>query len=353
MLGVPTFAQQNASSNFYPHVLAHDARRHLFGYGRIMTKILQCPKLVERSRNLGTGEFFESTRARLIRVRAVTLQRCREAQSRSRKRLIFGLETALKLMCVEVPTEIDDDRLTAVAPDCPSRPQLHGVRSIVWPYELPTLTVDGITCVTPGMTWIMYAGKVGLREMVMLGDALIRRDAEQKCCSIGQLESAVTDFLRIASFRGRNRFQTCTRGLKLIRENTDSFPETLLRLALMQRGLPCPQVNYCLELPGGTGGRGERLFLDLAYPQARVAIEYDGRQHAWQWDRDQRRLKMIGDAHWVHVAATNADLCSEQSRAALVASVADRLERQLGRRVRVGKTLTLRQLSDPRRALAH
>lgn len=318
-----------------------------------MTDIRQCSKLVERSRNLGTGEFFESTRARLIRVRAVTLQRCREVQSRSRKHLVFGLETALKLMCVEVPAQIDVDGLTVVAPDCSSRPQLHGVRSIVWPYELPTLTVDGITCVTPGMTWIMYAGKVGLREMILLGDALIRRDTEQKYYSIGQLESAVTDFLRMTGFRSRNRFQTCTRALKLIRENTDSFPETLLRLALMQHGLPCPQVNYCLELPGGADDRSERLFLDLAYPQAHVAIEYDGRQHAWQWDRDQRRLKAIGDAHWVHVAATNADLCSEQSRAELAGSVVDRLERQLGRRVRTGKALTLRQLSDPRRALAH
>lgn len=317
-----------------------------------MTDIRQCSKLVEHARNLGSGEFFESTRARLIRVRAVTMQRCREAQSRSSKHLIFGLETALKLMCVEVPAEIDVDDLTVVAPDCLSRPQLHGVRSIVWQYELPTLTVDSITCVTPVMTWVMYAGKVGLREMILLGDALIRRDTEQKYYSIGQLESAVTDFLRMTGLRNRNRFQTCTRALKLMHENTDSFPETLLRLVLMQHGLPCPQVNYCLELPDGASGRGERLFLDLAYPQARVAIEYDGRQHAWQWDRDQRRLKMIGDAHWVHVAVTSADLCGEQSRTELAASVVDRLERQLGRRVRTGKTLTLRQLSDPRRAPA-
>lgn len=114
---------------------------------------------------------------------------------------------------------------------------------------------------------------------------------------------------------------------------------------LMQYGLPCPQVNYCLELPDMGSTRDERLFLDLAYSQARVAIEYDGRQHAWQWDRDQRRLKAIGDAHWLHVPVTNNDLRSEESRAALVASVIDRLERQLGRRVRRGRPLPLLQLT--------
>lgn len=313
-----------------------------------MTDIWQCSDLIQRSLKLGTGDFFESTRTKLIRIRAVTVQRCYEAQSRSRRCLIFGLETALKLMCVEVPSEIDYDGLTAVAPDCPNRPQLHGVRSIVWPHELPTVTINDITCVTPAMTWIMYARKTGLQEMILLGDALTRRDIEQKWYSKAQLESCVADFIQTNGYNGRNRFQVCSRALSLMRENTDSFPETLLRLTLMQHGLPCPEVNYQLTPPNCD----ERLFLDLAFPHARVAVEYDGRQHARQWDRDQRRLKAIGDARWTHVAVTGADLRSAESRVALAASVADRLERQLGRRVQISKPLTLRQLSDPRRVRA-
>ena len=301
--------------------------------------------LVQRSLNGRSAEFFESTRARLIRVRAVTFQRCLMTQSRCSKPLVFGLATALKLLCVDVPAELDTEDITVVVPRSCDRPRLAGVRPIVWPHQLPTTTIDGITCVIPDMTWIMYARKAGLQELVLLGDALMRRDSEQKWYSPEQLESVFSDFVRTAGIGDDSRLQTCSRALKLMRENTDSFPETLLRLMLMQYGLPCPQVNYCLELPDMGSTRDERLFLDLAYSQARVAIEYDGRQHAWQWDRDQRRLKAIGDAHWLHVPVTNNDLRSEESRAALVASVIDRLERQLGRRVRRGRPLPLLQLT--------
>ncbi|WP_339562772.1 hypothetical protein [Bifidobacterium thermophilum] len=280
-----------------------------------------------------------------MRIKAVTLQRCLTVQSRCSKQLVFARETALKLMCVEVPAKIDSDEITVVVPRSCDRPRLAGVRAIVWPHELPTVTADGITCVAPDMTWIMCARKIGLREIVLLGDALMRRDAEQKWYSIGQLESGFADFARTAGIGGGSRFRMCAQALKLMRENTDSFPETMLRLTLMQYGLPCPQVNYCLDVPDNAGVRGERLFLDLAYPQARVAVEYDGRQHAWQWDRDQRRLKAIGDAHWAHVAVRSDDLRSEESCAALAASVADRLEHQLGRRIRVRKFLSLPRLA--------
>lgn len=179
----------------------------------------------------------------------------------------------------------------------------------------------------------------------------MRRDTELKWYSIGQLKSEFVNFIQAAGVGDRSRFQTCAQALKLVRENTDSFPETLLRLTLMQHGLPCPQVNYCLELSSGIESRGEQLFLDLAYPQARVAVEYDGQQHAWQWNHDRRRLKTIGDAHWAHVAVRGEDLRSEESRSELTASVVDRLECQLGRRIRLGKFLSLPRLAAADRRL--
>lgn len=325
--------------------------RALAGYGDIMIEVRQCSMLVQRSLKSRSAEFFESTRTRLIRMRALTLQRCLMAQSRCSKPLVFGQETALKLMCVEVPSEIDTDEITVVVPRPSDRPRLEGVRAMVWSHELPTTTIDGITCVAPSMVWIMCARKAGLREMVLLGDALMRRDTELKWYSIGQLKSEFVNFIQAAGVGDRSRFQTCAQALKLVRENTDSFPETLLRLTLMQHGLPCPQVNYCLELSSGIESRGEQLFLDLAYPQARVAVEYDGQQHAWQWNHDRRRLKTIGDAHWAHVAVRGEDLRSEESRSELTASVVDRLECQLGRRIRLGKFLSLPRLAAADRRL--
>jgi very-short-patch-repair endonuclease len=54
--------------------------------------------------------------------------------------------------------------------------------------------------------------------------------------------------------------------------------ETRIRMALHEHGLPAPHVQFEVE----AAGRIRRL--DLAYPEVKLAIEYDGRGH-----RDQER----------------------------------------------------------------
>ncbi len=71
--------------------------------------------------------------------------------------------------------------------------------------------------------------------------------------------------------------------------------ETVLRLAIVRAGLPEPVVNYAIDV-------GERLLhADLAYPQERLAVEYDGDQHridARQYERDIDRLWRIEARGW-------------------------------------------------------
>lgn len=60
--------------------------------------------------------------------------------------------------------------------------------------------------------------------------------------------------------------------LQFMREGTDSSQESRCRIALIRNGLPCPQVNWKVRL-----NNGKIVLLDMAYPDIKVAIEYDGR----------------------------------------------------------------------------
>ncbi|WP_380173108.1 DUF559 domain-containing protein [Kineococcus sp. DHX-1] len=82
----------------------------------------------------------------------------------------------------------------------------------------------------------------------------------------------------------------------------ESRQESVLRVVLQRAGLPVePRVTVC-DSAGNFVAR-----LDLALPECRVAIEYDGGWHALreQLTKDRRRLRALREAGWevVHVTA--------------------------------------------------
>jgi very-short-patch-repair endonuclease len=70
--------------------------------------------------------------------------------------------------------------------------------------------------------------------------------------------------------------------------------ESRIRMALVLAGLPRPAVQHPVVL-------GSRLFrLDLAYPRARLGIEYDGELHRSQQRarRDLEREALLTAGGW-------------------------------------------------------
>lgn len=71
--------------------------------------------------------------------------------------------------------------------------------------------------------------------------------------------------------------------------------ETMTRLLIVLAGLPEPVVNHVIR--GDDGAVRHRI--DIAYAEERLAVEYDGRQHAestLQWQGDVgRREELDGD----------------------------------------------------------
>lgn len=356
-------------------------------------------RLLEQSE----GIHFETTHVRLLRQRAETLARCREAQSRSSRPLIFALDTALKLLCIDVPRELQerlrlhpparsvqagkaqagsvqaektqaprspqaqqtpqaqqaprsafavDDELIIYADSRTSRRRIQGLRCVQWCHPVETITSDGITCVAPLDTWLMLASYVGLGDLVLLGDAMMRRDADVRWHTPDDFTRAVGEFERrleekdLPTPRG---FLNCRRALRLMQPGTDSLPETQVRLLLESYGLPRPVVNAAADVKDERGV-ARRFFLDLAFPQWGVAVEYDGRHHEEAWGSDQRRIKLLGDAQWLLVTVTWDDLRDEDRRRAVVRSVAERIARRGGTVTPLEAPMTLREMTDLRRS---
>ena len=81
-----------------------------------------------------------------------------------------------------------------------------------------------------------------------------------------------------------------------------SRPESLLRVLLTMGGIPEPALNLRLaELP---------FVLDLAWPQVRFGIEYQGDHHRdpAQFGADIRRQELVHDRGWLLMGVTRYDL---------------------------------------------
>jgi len=113
------------------------------------------------------------------------------------------------------------------------------------------------------------------------------------------------------------------RGAALVREVialaeplTESPMETTLRLILIDGGLPRPVAQHEIVDP-----RGRLLArVDLAYPELRIALEYEGDHHRErdQFRRDITRYKALHAAGWLILRFTARDITNP---AAIVADV--------------------------------
>jgi hypothetical protein len=85
----------------------------------------------------------------------------------------------------------------------------------------------------------------------------------------------------------------------------ESPQETRLRLVLVRAGLPTPVAQFRVFDDEGFVAR-----VDLAYPDLRIAIEYDGLWHAERraFLDDRRRLNRLVAAGWTVVHVTVEDL---------------------------------------------
>lgn len=85
----------------------------------------------------------------------------------------------------------------------------------------------------------------------------------------------------------------------------ESPPESWVRMLIIERGFPLPEVNFALLSPAGR----ELYRLDLAWPSLRIALEYDGHAvHAGREEEDAAREDDLRRRGWIVVRAKAVDL---------------------------------------------
>lgn len=219
----------------------------------------------------------------LAQLRARTIEQCLEAQKRTGRRLVFALNTALDLLGIERPryprNQQTESSLHVLAPCNNARTHLQNIHFALWEGPvLETTTHYGKIHHTDAITtWAMHANRIPQEELVTLGDSMMRRNARFGTITLDEFIDYVNRLENLNEYVRTNR-QRPIRGinkmrqaLRLMREGTDSSQESRCRITLIRHGLPCPEVNYKVR-----SSNGKIVFLDMAYPEIKVVIEYDG-----------------------------------------------------------------------------
>lgn len=125
----------------------------------------------------------------------------------------------------------------------------------------------------------------------------------------GLLGAGLVDRLDLAKMvdarRGERGWRQAAHAFDLADGGAQSPPESQLRVRLVLAGLPRPVVQCPVRLPSG-----QLLHPDLAWPEFKVAVEYDGQWHADadQLHRDRRRLNRLLAAGWIVLHVTSRRL---------------------------------------------
>ncbi|MEV5041451.1 DUF559 domain-containing protein [Microbacterium sp. LMI1x-1-1.1] len=244
---------------------------------------------------------------------AAHLLRARQYAARMAPHEAFSHITAAVIWDIPLPPGVLHDRRVHVGVEGPRRlPRSAGVRG----HELlPGITrfathpTTGLRVTDPASTWATLGAILRSQpDLVAAGDAIVRTWRVPN-------PLATIDELAVAIDRGRRvGVRSLREALPRLRTRAASRPESHLRLALLDAGLPEPRLNHPIVADGRVVATA-----DLVYPGARVAVEYEGEHHLLdpgQWAYDIERYDALRAAGWTVVRITKADVFGHHAQAA-------------------------------------
>lgn len=163
---------------------------------------------------------------------------------------------------------------------------------------------DGRRISDGASTWAMLGREFSTRDLVRLGDALVRIPRGSGGRPMTHLQITTPDQLRSAVDAGRRMGAPRLRAaLELIRVGAMSPLETDWRLGAAEAGLPEPLLDVEIRTPDG------RLLgiADAAYPGYRTLVEVEGDHHRTdraQWERDIEKHAAYIAHGWTPVRLT-------------------------------------------------
>jgi very-short-patch-repair endonuclease len=179
----------------------------------------------------------------------------------------------------------------------------------------PIQRVAGRLATTPAWTAVELARQLPRpRALATLDSAL-----HSSWCTRQELAAAIDEQ------RGRRGIVAVRALFELADGRAESAMESEARLVMIDGGLPRPELQYTIA-----GRYGEVWRVDFAWPEARVAAEYDSIDwHAGRAEmlRDRSRFAAIQELGWIVVPIVVSDVRVSPQR------LTDRIARHLARRV--------------------
>lgn len=252
------------------------------------------------------------------------VQRCRAAEAFMDEREAFSHSTALGLWGAPLPSSLQTaDAALHIGTRGTTRRRRRGVVGHrLAPNSSMRLSPEGLITVPPAKAWCQFASQrdersddVMLLALVAVADFLvtgqrIRGIRGAPTCTVGELDDTVD-----GHGPGRGA-RLLSEALPLVRVGVDSPKETELRLILWAAGLGDPSIGYVVQTRLGP------LEPDLAYPDRRVLLEYEGDTHRRdrrRWRGDFERVRAFQQAGWIVVRVNSDDLSDPVRRGALIA----------------------------------
>ncbi|MBT1167198.1 endonuclease domain-containing protein [Bifidobacterium simiarum] len=275
-------------------------------------------------------------KAALAERRRETIRACTEVASRVGTGVLFGMQTALMLQEIPLPDrcDLDDSVLHTVSGSGGKRIRGRGVQAHVWKgYERGAfIRINQYVYALNAMrAWAQLAPHIAFDELVVLANSVIAVLAGRNPGNEGVQERdgvrghggvATSAYEELREFLNRReRFtgvRNCRMALRLCHDDVCSPMESRTYLSLMSHGVPVPRINFVV--PGMTFRSKVPMTVDLAWPEQKVAVEYDGDQHRTdkaQWRRDQEKRELLRSRGWIVIIVTADDLRDDDARAEL------------------------------------
>lgn len=165
--------------------------------------------------------------------------------------------------------------------------------------RLRSAFVHGVPVLDPARTFVDVATDVDDRELLRIGDWLVRH--------------GFVDLLELRAFALAEHLdgvQRARRIAPLVRERVDSVRESDVRWIIWSSGLPVPEPNVAIL----TGDGVQVAKGDLVYVPWKVLVEHDGWHHerdAEQRQRDHLRRERLEALGWRVIVITVQDFADE------------------------------------------
>ncbi|TQO23405.1 hypothetical protein [Paramicrobacterium agarici] len=207
------------------------------------------------------------------------------------------------------PLPLKTDTQIHVSTFRPARaPRTRGVIGHSASTEVPVATVNGVRVSDPAETWAMLGLSLDVPWLVAVGDYFCRvwregygrPNAESvPLATPEKLARALNSCRRLGAAKLRE-------ALPFVRCDSWSPRESLTRFIMVTNGLPEPVLNSDFYDARG----GHLACIDMAYPEYKVAVEYQGRVHGVQYSQDIERIERLRADGWI-VVQVSSELFNE------------------------------------------